>query len=260
MIDRLERATGLSLAGLEPWWVERGLSRRMEATGAGGLDGYLELLDRDPSERARLGHSIFLNVTGFFRDPDAWAVLGREGLPGIAAARPDGAIRVWSAGCASGEEPYTAAMVAAEALGRGGLDRRLRVDATDVDPEALRRGRRAVYGRRRVQAVPRRLRRRYLRRRGSGFVPREELRRTVVFSSHDLASDPPIPDVDLVICRQTLMYFDPPTRRRVLGGFADALREGGVLFCERTDDPEGDSDGAFASLGLGEPLFAPTAR
>jgi two-component system CheB/CheR fusion protein len=142
-------------------------------------------------------------VTAFFRDAAPWNVLRSDLIPALLEGRgPDGPIRAWSAGCASGEESYTVAMLFAEALGADAFARRFRIYATDVDDEALRDARAAVYSRARVEQVPAELVSRYFDQRGDSFALCPALRRAVIFGRHDLVQDPPISRVSLLICRK----------------------------------------------------------
>ncbi|MDQ4143395.1 MAG: protein-glutamate O-methyltransferase CheR [Actinomycetota bacterium] len=233
----------------------RAITRRVRAVGAADFGDYLSFMQLQPEESARLAHSIILNFTGFFRERPAWDFLATRALADIAARTSAGRrARMWSAGCASGEETYTLAMLAAEALGTTELERRVAIYGTDVDEEALAYARRASYTEAEVEAVPRRLRRRYLERTGDVYRINDALARSVTFARHDLLQDAPLSDVDLVICRHTLMYFDANAQARILDSFHRALREAGFLFLESTDRAVAHGR-LFASAGAQHALF-----
>ena len=233
----------------------RAIQRRVAAVGATGLRDYLSLLELQPEEASRLAHSIILNFTGFFRDGAAWRFLAARVLADIAArSSSERPARIWSAGCASGEETYTLAMLMAETLGRTALEKRALIYGTDIDEEALAHARAARYNPDEVRPIPRSLRRRYLERSGGDYLMDGALVRSVTFNRHDLLEDEPLGDVDLVVCRHTLMYFDPSSQLAILARFHRALREEGFLFLESTDRV-GDNGSLFASADPRHPLF-----
>src|SRR4029453_17256108 len=138
-------------------------------------------------------NTILINVTSFFRDPPNWEFLSAEVLPQLLAAKPaDEPIRIWSAGCASGEEAYSLAMIIAEAMGAEAARERVKIYATDVDEEALNQARQARYTSRQVEGVDPELLARYFEGNGQGHVFSKELRRSVIFGRHDLIQDAPI--------------------------------------------------------------------
>jgi two-component system CheB/CheR fusion protein len=142
---------------------------------------------------------------------------------------------VWSAGCASGEEAYSLAMLLAERLGLPAFQERVKIYATDVDEQALAKARQALYTVREVQPVPAELLERYFERQGDDYCVRKELRRQVIFGRHDLMQDAPISRVDVLVCRNTLMYFNAEAQARILARFHFALTDGGILFLGRAE-------------------------
>jgi two-component system, chemotaxis family, CheB/CheR fusion protein len=235
--------------------LTRRIDKRIQDVGAGGYLAYLDHLEVDPEEFTQLFNTILLNVTSFFRDPPAWEFLGGEILPRLAKAKAaDEPIRIWSAGCASGEEAYTLAMVVAEALGPEAVRERVKIYATDVDEEALGEARQARYTARQVNGVPPELLERYFERNGDGYVFSKELRRSVIFGRHDLIQDAPISRIDLLVCRNTLMYLNSETQSRVLARFSFALREGGYLMLGKAEMLLAHSD-LFTSEDLRRRVF-----
>ncbi|MGH7424925.1 MAG: CheR family methyltransferase, partial [Candidatus Methylomirabilales bacterium] len=209
LLDHLRASRGLDFAGFNLTMVARGVRRRMLEAGVERFRDYRKLLEEFPDEAARLSHCIFLNVTSFFRDGSAWDFLAREVVPRmIEGAAPGRSIRIWSAGCASGEEPYSVAVLMAEALGLRGLCEKVRIYGTDIDEESLAQARRGRYDYQELKGVQSRWRRLYFDRVGGEYEIRAELALAIEFGRHDLASEEPIRDVDLVICRHTLMYFE----------------------------------------------------
>src|SRR5262249_54716075 len=153
----------------------------------------------------------------FFRDPDSWEMLSRDIIPRLVAGKRDHEpLRVWSAGCASGEEAYTLAMVWAEHLGIEKFRERVRIYATDIDEDALVKARQATYDTAQLEPVADDLRRRYFAPVDSRWSFRADLRRTVIFGRHNLIHDAPISHLDLLVCRNTMIYLNAETQARIL--------------------------------------------
>lgn len=231
LLDFVRDARGFDYTGYRRPTLKRRFQKRLHAAGTATWAGYQRYLGDHPEEYAELFAATLINVTGFFRDADTWDVVAGEVIPQLLATRPDDApLRVWSAGCASGEEPYTVAMLFAEALGKDALRQRVEIYATDVDEEALAQAHAATYTGRQLERVPPKLGDRYLTAAAGGFAIDEELRRAVTFVRSDLRRDPPpLSELDLLISRNTLVYFSPETRRRILGTFHAALADEGFL-------------------------------
>jgi two-component system CheB/CheR fusion protein len=232
----LKESRGFDFTGYKRSSLVRRVNRRMTHVGISDYPDYLDYLQVHPDEFTGLFNTILINVTGFFRDSDAWDYLGGEVLASLVAAKPaDSLIRIWSAGCASGEEAYTLAMVLAEALGPDTFRERVKIYATDVDEEQLNEARQATYGEREIQALPPELVERYFEASGTRFTFRKDLRRSVIFGRNDLVQDAPISRIDLLTCRNTLMYFNAETQARILSRFHFALSDGGVLFLGKAE-------------------------
>ena len=236
LLDYLKRTRGFDFTGYKRASLERRILRRMQAVGIGSMHEYLDYLELHPEEFSGLFNTVLINVTSFFRDPPTWSFFAEKVLPDIVARRaPPAAIRIWSAGCASGEEAYSLAMLFAEHLGIDAFKEAVKVYATDVDEDALARGRQGVYTKDAVESVPAALREKYFEAIDGRYTFRKDLRRQVIFGRHDLIQDAPISKVDLLVCRNTLMYFNAETQARILSRFHFALNEGGVLVLGRAE-------------------------
>jgi two-component system, chemotaxis family, CheB/CheR fusion protein len=232
----LKETRGFDFTGYKRSSLIRRVERRMSQVGIRGHAEYLDHLQVHPDEFTALFNTILINVTGFFRDPDAWEYLREEVLPSLLAHRPvDAAIRVWSAGCASGEEAYTLAIVLAEILGVDEFRQRVKIYATDVDEEGLTQARNAAYNERAVSAMPPDLVARYFEPNAGRYHFRKDLRRSVIFGRNDLVQDAPISRVDLLVCRNTLMYLNAETQSRILNRFHFALADSGFLFLGKAE-------------------------
>jgi two-component system, chemotaxis family, CheB/CheR fusion protein len=236
LLNYLATARGFDFHGYKPSTLARRIRKRMAALGVDSFSAYQDHLEVHPDEFATLFDTILINVTGFFRDPQAWDAIRSTVVPRIVSTKAPGEpIRAWSAGCASGEEAYTIAMVLAEELGADQFRERVKIYATDVDENALNAARHAAYIPRQLEGVPPDLLDRYFDQLDGLPVFRKDLRRQVIFGRHDLLSDAPISRVDLLVCRNTLMYFNSEAQARILTRFHFALNDGGFLFLGRAE-------------------------
>jgi two-component system, chemotaxis family, CheB/CheR fusion protein len=236
LLEFLKRSRGFDFTGYKRASLERRFHRRMDAIECRSYGEYLDYLEVHPEEYERLFDTLLINVTEFFRDPQSWDHLRREVLPPLLAEKPASEpIRVWSAGCASGQEAYSAAMVLAEALGEDEYRHRVKIYATDVDEDALASARVAVYTQKDVESVPEPLRTKYFEPADQRLAFRTDLRRAVIFGRNNLISDAPISRLDLLICRNTLMYFTAETQGRILRHFHFALTPSGVLMLGKSE-------------------------
>jgi two-component system, chemotaxis family, CheB/CheR fusion protein len=232
----LKEARGFDFTGYKRSSLMRRIGRRMAQVQATDYGEYLDLLQANAEEFTALFNTILINVTAFFRDPEAWDYLRSEVLEPLVAAKPPGtAIRLWSAGCASGEEAYTLAILLAEILGPDAFRERVKIYATDVDEDQLNEARHATYAERDVADLPPDLLERYFEPANGRFAFRKDLRRTVIFGRNDLVQDAPISRIDVLTCRNTLMYFNAETQSRILARFYFALAEGGTLFLGKAE-------------------------
>src|SRR5262245_18476892 len=236
LLDYLKRNRGFDFTGYKRSTLMRRVSKRMHEVGIDKYVAYQDFLEVHPDEFGFLFNTIFINITAFFRDTAAWHYLTTSVVPAILDAKKSGQpIRLWSAGCASGEEAYTLAMVFAEAMGEEAFRRRVKIYATDIDEEALSAARRAVYTARDMESVPTDLRDRYFTRRGTSYAFRTELRRSVIFGRHDLVQAAPISRIDLLVCRNVLMYLNAETQSRVLARLHFGLAPDGFLFLGKAE-------------------------
>jgi two-component system, chemotaxis family, CheB/CheR fusion protein len=236
VLAHLKQSRGFDFTGYKRSSLVRRVDRRMAQVGITDYVDYLDHLELHADEFTALFNMILINVTGFFRDPEAWEHLATEVLPALMdTKRPTEPLRVWSAGCASGEEAYTLAIVLAELLGPAEFRDRVKIYATDVDEEALTHARQGVYNDREVRGVPPELRDKYFEHDGGRHTFRKDLRRSVIFGRNDLVQDAPISRIDLLVSRNTLMYFTAETQARILTRFHFALSEPGVLFLGKAE-------------------------
>ncbi|HYW30193.1 MAG TPA: CheR family methyltransferase [Gemmatimonas sp.] len=262
LLTHLRRSRGLDLTGYKPTSLMRRIDKRMSAVGVADYHAFVEYLEVHPDEFKELFNELLINVTRFFRDPEAWSELTTQVIrPMLARKGDDDIIRVWSAGCASGEEAYTLAIALAEEMGIEAFRRRVKIYATDADDATLAHARLGTYEARHLEEVPTEIRDRYFERtRDNRYAFRSDLRRALIFGRHDLMYDAPISRIDILACRNVLMYFNAEMQSRILGRFALALNDAGILFLGRAETLLSRS-ALFAPVDLKRRFFArvPTA-
>ncbi|MBN3873723.1 CheR family methyltransferase [Nostoc sp. JL33] len=232
----LRQNRGFDFTGYKRSSLMRRVSKRMQSFNIENFEQYLDYLEVHPEEFNYLFNTILINVTDFFRDSSAWEYIAEQILPNlIRNKKTSDQIRIWSAGCASGQEAYTLAILMAEILGAEEFRQRVKIYATDVDEDALNHARFAMYSAKDVQAVPDELRQKYFEIVGNCYVFRSDLRRSVIFGRHDLLQDAPISRLDLLVSRNTLMYFNSEAQGRILARFHFALNDNGYLFLGKAE-------------------------
>ncbi|HET8622996.1 MAG TPA: chemotaxis protein CheB [Gemmatimonadales bacterium] len=246
----LHEATGVDFRHYKASTLRRRIERRLSAHGLADLPSYVALLRRDPTAVAALYRDALLHVTGFFRDPAALDALRDNVLAELVSTRSsDRPLRIWVPGCASGEEVYSIAICVAEAKARANRHFPIQIFGTDLTDSVLDAARRGWYPDTIASEVsPDRLERFFVRS-GEGYQVAKHLREICTFSRHDITHDPPFARMDLISCRNVLIYFDPVLQGRVLRIFHYALNLGGFLML-----------GAAESPGVLGDLFAPRDR
>ena len=235
LLEYLKETRGFDFTGYKRSTLKRRVTKRMQSHKIDNFGDYLDYLEVNPEEFEPLFNTILINVTGFFRDTSTWDYLQHQVLPELLQQKEQNSIRVWSAGCSSGEEAYSIAILLAELLGVEEFRRRVKIYATDVDEEALTQARWASYSAKAIEPISDEWRQRYLEQNGNHYVFRSEIRSSVIFGRNDLVQDAPISRLDLLICRNTLMYFNAETQKRILARFHFALNEKGSLVLGKAE-------------------------
>lgn len=236
LLDYLKRSRGFDFTGYKRSSLMRRVLKRMQGVGLEDYGDYLDYLEVHPEEFTHLFNTILINVTAFFRDEAAWDYLAQTIVPTILAEKKAGdPVRVWSAGCASGEEAYTVAMLLAEALGPEAFRQRVKIYATDADEEALAQARQGGYTDKNLQPIPTEMKEKYFELVGNHYIFRADLRRSIIFGRHDLVQDAPISRLELLVCRNVLMYFNAEAQARILARLHFALNDSGYLFLGKAE-------------------------
>ncbi len=228
--------------------VLRRIQRRLTIVGATSLDEYARRLLSDPAELNALYCDLLIGVTQFFRDPDTFVRLSESVLPAIVRDRePDELIRVWVAGCATGEEAYSLAILFHETCLALGRPFRLKLFATDLHRASLEQAGRGTYSSEVLKGLSQERREKYFEFHDGKYIVNSEIRKSIVFAPHNLLSDAPFTDLDFVSCRNMLIYFQPVAQRRALARLHYALNKGGILWLGGSESP-GDIVSEFETL------------
>lgn len=186
LLEFIKDTRGFDFTGYKRSTIQRRVAKRMATAGVERHDDYIDYLELHGEEFAELFNTLLINTTGFFRDPQTWEYMATEvGPPLLAARSAEEPIRVWSAGCASGEEPYTVAMVLARVMGDVAFRERVKIYATDIDEEALDFARYGAYAPRQIEDLPHDALERFFERTDQRYVFRKDLRRSVIFGRND---------------------------------------------------------------------------
>jgi two-component system CheB/CheR fusion protein len=228
--------------------VARRVQRRLDLLRKQNLEEYVQQLRGDATELNALYQDLLIGVTQFFRDPDAFAILEYQVIPQlIDAVPPEQEIRLWVAGCATGEEAYSIAMLFHEQLSARGRPVNLKLLATDVHAASLEIASLGLYGEHQLGNVSQQRRDRFFVRRSSGFQVSQELRQLIVFARHNITKDAPFTKMNFISCRNLLIYLQPQPQRTVLSLFHFGLASGGILFLGPSESPGALTD-EFVSI------------
>jgi two-component system CheB/CheR fusion protein len=251
ILERLLASSGIDFREYKPTTVLRRIERRMQVLHAPSLADYLQRLNGSLDEQTLLRRELLIPVTRFFRDAEAFEQLAEAVLPqllqpdaeGVTSSEP---IRVWVACCATGEEAYSIAILFAEAFRRLGRSRPVKIFATDVEAQYLDHAAAGLYADTIAAEVSAQRLQQFFIERGGAYAVRPEIRQMVIFARHNLVADPPFTRMDLVSCRNALIYFQPVAQERALQRLQYALQPGGHLLL-----------GPSESLGILQRDFAP---
>jgi two-component system CheB/CheR fusion protein len=235
LLTYLKDSRAFDFTGYKRASLMRRVQHQMHQVSCETFDDYYDYLEVHPDEFTALFNTILINVTSFLRDEDAWEFLATTALPSLLDAIGDDPIRVWSAGCATGEEAYSLAMVLTEAIGPAEFRKRVKIYATDVDEDALAIARQATYTDKDVRTLPEGYLEKYFEQANGRYAFRKDLRRNVIFGRNDMVQDAPISRIDLLACRNALMYFNAETQARIVSRLGFALKPDGLLFLGKAE-------------------------
>ncbi|MCD0460939.1 CheR family methyltransferase [Roseiconus lacunae] len=245
VFDHLNLKFGINFANYRTEMMLRRLNRRRTLSGHADLAAYAKWASESPDELEKLYHDLLIGVTQFFRDPEVFEYFESSVIPRI-VSRLEGQheLRAWVAGCGTGEEAYSIAIAIAEHLERHGLDREVRIFASDVHEQSLSAASQGIYSEGQLTGISDDRLQRYFIRRNGNYQVAPSLRKMVVFSPHNILRDAPFTKLDLVTCRNLLIYLTPSAQRKVLGLFHFGLKRDGFL-CLGASETIGDLQDVF---------------
>lgn len=257
-MDKITRDRGFQCSSYKDKCLRRRIAVRMRARNASTCDEYSEILDADPREYDRLVRSLTVNVTKFFRNRETFAAIDQRVIPSLMDSS-EREIRVWSAGCASGEEPYSLAMMMhAWATAGNRLDRidAVSIIGTDIDTTCLENAKLAVYGEQALSETPLELRQRYFHEMSGLFTLAPEPRGMVSFECSDLLHfGPPVEQAHLIMCRNVIIYFEREAQDALFSHFHENLAPGGFLVLGKVESLLGQARELFSPVNARERIF-----
>ena len=243
VLSLLHVRTGHDFVNYKAGTLLRRIQRRMNVGGISSLGGYARLVREQPEEAVALMKDLLISVTHFFRDHDAFKALEERVIPRLFDNKGhDDQVRVWVPGCATGEEAYSVAMLLAEFVEGRADAAGIQVFATDLDEQAIAGARDGFYTESDVADIPEKRLERFFHHEGNGYRIRRDLRETMLFAHHNVIKDPPFSHLDLITCRNLLIYLNRTAQQRVLETFHFALRPGGHLLLGPSESPDSASD------------------
>jgi two-component system CheB/CheR fusion protein len=261
-VELLRTRTAHDFTLYKPGTLRRRIERRMAMASIepAGADRYLDLVRREPTELALLAKDLLINVTSFFRDPAVFEFLAERVIPDLIQGRTsDQTIRVWIAGCSTGEEAYSLAMLFREATATASSSAKVQILASDVDPDAIASAREGLYPSTIAAEVSAARLGQFFLEEEHGFRVRPELRSMVVFTVQDILNDPPFARLDMISCRNLLIYLGVEAQAHIVSLFHFALREGGILLLGNAETV-GNADGRFEVVSKQERLYRHIGR
>lgn len=244
ILEKVRQRKNLDFREYKESTLKRRIERRLRAKNKESYQQYIEVLDSDSDEYSKLIDNLTIKVTEFFRNPEAWQVLREEVLPEIIKERlEDGnrientkpTLRVWCAGCATGEEVYSIGILIDRFLNERKIDFDVEIRGTDIDKSSLIKARQAIYKSTAAQTIPEGVLSRYFHYDDAGYKVIPSLRNTIYFKSHDLVSDEPLKEMDLVLCRNVAIYFTRSLQNKIYIDFYNSLNDKGYLFLGKAE-------------------------
>ncbi|OUP86118.1 hypothetical protein B5F07_02115 [Lachnoclostridium sp. An169] len=251
----LKKASGIDFTNYKRTTVLRRIERRMVVTHKPSLAEYVEFLSGDADEASILVKEILIGVTNFFRDPSFFEKLKQKVIYRIVErAGENEPVRVWSAGCSTGEEAYSLAILFREVLDELGVQRDVKIFATDVDTKAIEQAGKGVFTESILDDVSSERLAKFFTKKNDQYTISKEIRRMIIFAPHNMLSDPPFGKLDLISCRNVMIYFQPVLQRALFGIFHSALKDGGYLFLGKSETA-GEYSAVFTPVCNAEKIY-----
>ena len=236
ILETIKKKTNHDFSDYKPNTIIRRINKRMIFLKINNLDDYLEYLEKTPEEATILMEELLIGVTGFFRDPEAFQVIKTNVIPEIFKNKsPGDEVRVWSVGCSTGEEAYSLAILFKEYMEENKLDFFIKVFATDIDKRYLAKANLGFYKEEQMKDVPEKYLKKYFNLKNNGYEIKDFIRKMVIFSLHDIINNPPFLNIDLISCRNLLIYFKSYPQRKILASLHFSIKSNGFLFLGKSE-------------------------
>ncbi|HII02268.1 TPA: protein-glutamate O-methyltransferase CheR, partial [Methanosarcinaceae archaeon] len=236
----------------------RRINVRVRATNSSSYAEYLKILKKDQDEYRNLIEALTVNVSEFFRNPETYTVIEKEVLPALIKSKSNSlvkSIRIWSAGCAAGEEAYSLAILLHMLLDKEFGKYRISIMGTDIDSSSLEKARKGVYGENVLKNVDEKTRERYFIKKGGMYQVTDQLKNITHFKQHDLISGPKLSHFDMIICRNVMIYFNKEIQEQLHLDFYKALSQGGFFIIGKAETLLGTAAGYFKPYNTRERLY-----
>jgi chemotaxis protein methyltransferase CheR len=243
----LRESMGLNCDGYRDEYLRRRFDVRLRATGCSTYGKYVMYLKKNPGEYQLLLNDLTINYTMFFRDADVYLYLEKNLLPKLFASNP---VRIWSAGCATGEEPYSLAILIFKVLGQTSPNHQVSIFASDIDREALAKAAAGEYQRKQLQTLDEASIDKYFTREGDIYKVRDFVRRIIRFEQHDLMEESLHKGLDLILCRNVMIYFAKESQQHIHMNFYHALRGGGYFITGKAEMLSGEPSLKFHPVDI----------
>jgi len=257
LLEKIKEDRGLDFRHYHQELLKRRVALRLRTNNIATYGEYLMLLMNNPEEYDKLFEVLYINVSEFFRDPEVWKMVASllENLIRQKKGNADNSIRIWSAGCANGEEPYSIAIILKQLLVTNTTDFYAEIFATDIDKKALRAAEKAEYGLDSLKNLDKKLLKRYFHLEDKLYRVKDEIKNMVTFQKQDLTSQELIKDVDVVLCRNVFIYFDRDLQEQLLMKFYRALKPNGYLIMGKAETLIREAKEIFEEIDMASRIY-----
>jgi len=254
LMEKVYLERGFDFRGYKESTLTRRLGRRLRARGVQTYTDYARVLDNNQTEYERLFNGLTINVTSFFRDEGMFKAIEEVVVPSL-TVREEKSIRIWSIGCATGEEPYSLGILLMESLDWESGSWDVSILATDIDTNALDQARKGFFTTKNAEGIRPTWLERYFIPEDGGFCVKPSIKELVTFQKHNLVTDPPYSGLDLIVCRNVLIYLNPIPQAHLIEGFYTALKKGGFLLLGKVELPVGEAGKLFHCIDKKAKLY-----
>ncbi len=252
----IKRKIGFNCEDYKQAHLKRRLAVRLRATQSGSYKDYMEVLLRNAEEERQLKETLTVNVTELFRNPETYESVRNNVLPELIKQKKDNRfIKVWSAGCSNGEEPYSIAIMLNEFLGNSAKRYNISITATDIDEDSLQKAENAVFQTKALEKIEKERIDRFFIKKDNNYQVNDEIKRLVNVKRHDLISGPKLSGFDIIYCRNVTIYFEQKLQETLYMNFYNALNEGGYFVMGKTETLVGPAGKLFKHIDLRERIY-----